>query len=165
MSRFISRCKNSRDGEVYLIAHDRLLERTAFQRLFDDIPMTDYIYDKKSRLGRTFLWIGPQGGHTPLHRDLANVYLIQIKGRKLVKMLPPFFTHKLKADSGYFSKTLASELFNIESAKENFIQEIIHPGEMLFIPVGWWHDIIALDPVISITGNNFVYPNTFPNIF
>ncbi|MDO3529879.1 aminotransferase class III-fold pyridoxal phosphate-dependent enzyme [Ralstonia pseudosolanacearum] len=30
-----------------------------------------------------FFWLGPKGAKTPLHRDLGNVFLVQVWGRKL----------------------------------------------------------------------------------
>ena len=32
-------------------------------------------------------------------------------------------------------------------------------GEMLFIPVGWWHQVTALDFSVSATYTNFLWPN------
>ncbi|WP_223259828.1 hypothetical protein [Ralstonia pseudosolanacearum] len=30
-----------------------------------------------------FFWLGPKGAKTPLHRDLGNVFLVLVRGRKL----------------------------------------------------------------------------------
>ena len=35
------------------------------------------------------------------------------------------------------------------------------PGEILFVPVGWWHHVRALDWSISVSFANFVFPNTY----
>jgi ribosomal protein L16 Arg81 hydroxylase len=35
------------------------------------------------------------------------------------------------------------------------------PGEVLFLPVGWWHYVQALDVSITITFNNFKFPNEY----
>lgn len=31
------------------------------------------------------------------------------------------------------------------------LQAILEPGDMLYIPQGWWHDIRSLDPSISVS--------------
>jgi hypothetical protein len=32
-------------------------------------------------------------------------------------------------------------------------------GEILFVPLGWWHQVKALDFSMTITYTNFVWPN------
>ena len=34
---------------------------------------------------------------------------------------------------------------------------VVGPGEALFVPVGWWHSVEALEPSISLSFINFVY--------
>ena len=35
------------------------------------------------------------------------------------------------------------------------------PGEVLFVPVGWWHHVRALDWSITLSLTNFVFPNRY----
>jgi ribosomal protein L16 Arg81 hydroxylase len=37
----------------------------------------------------------------------------------------------------------------------------VRPGDVLFIPVGWWHWVESLSPSVSVSFVNFSYPNTF----
>jgi ribosomal protein L16 Arg81 hydroxylase len=41
------------------------------------------------------------------------------------------------------------------------LEVLVHPGEALFIPVGWWHHVEALETSISVSFTNFLFPNTF----
>jgi ribosomal protein L16 Arg81 hydroxylase len=34
---------------------------------------------------------------------------------------------------------------------------VLSPGELLFVPVGWWHQVRALEPSISIALTGFVF--------
>lgn len=42
----------------------------------------------------------------------------------------------------------------------------LDPGDMLFIPIGWWHQVRALNFSVMLTCTNFLWPNlgheTFP---
>lgn len=37
----------------------------------------------------------------------------------------------------------------------------LRAGEVLFLPVGWWHYLTALDISINVTFNRFLFPNEF----
>jgi ribosomal protein L16 Arg81 hydroxylase len=41
------------------------------------------------------------------------------------------------------------------------INLILQPGEVLFMPVGWWHHVRALDVSVTVSFTNFVFPNHF----
>jgi len=36
---------------------------------------------------------------------------------------------------------------------------LLEPGEILFVPVGWWHQVKALDFSVTLTFTNFRWPN------
>ena len=159
----------STEAPPYLIAHDRLLDRPPFDALLDDVIFDRRYFDPNGpKAGRVFFWMGGAATMTPLHRDLSNVYLAQISGRKLIRMLPSKQLHQAYNEVGYHSEAdfdkLDFEKFPL--LKDAWIMEtIIKPGELLFIPLGWWHFVKSLDTTISITGNNFAFPNTFTSIF
>ena len=48
------------------------------------------------------------------------------------------------------------------------IELVLEPGEALFLPVGWWHAVRAIDLSLSVSFTNFVFPNSYhwdnPNI-
>jgi hypothetical protein len=152
----------------YLIAHDRLLDKNPFKSLLKDINFDSRYFDGQNTNGRVFFWLGPTSSRTPLHRDLANVYLAQIKGRKVVKMIPAKQMHLVYNEVGYHSEV---DLDNYSSddfpllKKAYVVEEIINPGELLFIPVGWWHSVKSLDTTVTITGNNFKFNNSIRAIF
>ena len=111
------------------------------------------------------IWIGPGGTFTPLHHDLTNNLLAQIVGRKRVIMAAPNETPKLYNDLHVFSEVanLADPGLDLDEfprlSQVRTLDLILEPGEMLFLPIGWWHQVEALDFSVSMTYTNFVWRN------
>jgi Cupin-like domain len=161
--------RSPRTGDrPYLIAHDRLLDKAPFRSLLEDIDFDPRYLDGKDTRGRVFFWLGPPGSMTPMHRDLGNVYLAQIMGRKLIRLVPSKELHLMYNEFGYHSEAdfdaLSFDDFPLLKGA-HIIEEVIRPGDFLFIPVGWWHFVKSLDTTITITGNNFRFPNALRPIF
>lgn len=160
--------KNETTNKYYLIAHDRLLDKAPFKTLLADINFDSRYLDGRVTHDRVFFFLGPAGCMTPMHRDLGNVYLAQIKGRKLVKMIPSKQMHLVYNEIGYHTE-VDFENFSFDNfpllKKAHIIEEVINPGDLLFIPVGWWHSVKSLDTTISITGTNFNWNNSIRPIF
>jgi ribosomal protein L16 Arg81 hydroxylase len=49
----------------------------------------------------------------------------------------------------------------IYSRDATIIDIVVEPGEVLFMPVGWWHHVRALDAGMTVSFANFVFPNRF----
>jgi len=47
-------------------------------------------------------------------------------------------------------------------AKANPVQTVLHPGEAIIVPKGWWHYALSLDPSITVM-RNFYEQNTNVN--
>ena len=41
----------------------------------------------------------------------------------------------------------------------------IGPGDLLFLPVGWWHHVLGLEISITMTFTNFVFDNDFYSFY
>lgn len=158
-------------NDYYLVANNHLLENEEFEPLLGDIePFAEYLAPE-TWAGRVFFWYGPAGTLTPLHHDLGNIFMAQVRGRKRVILIPPYQTHLVYNDLGVFS---AVDCESPDYAKHplfahvNKIEVVLEPGEVLFLPVGWWHQVRALDVSITVSFMNFVFPNQYdwfsPNI-
>lgn len=111
----------------------------------------------KLRKPPTF-WLGPAGIVTPVHFDSAHNLLVQIHGRKKLLLISPRqsgFLYYPSLDLGHVNYSPV----DVESPDyDRFprfkqatpIEVQLEPGEILFIPVRWWHYARALQDTISL---------------
>ncbi|AVD95481.1 hypothetical protein C4Q27_25275 [Pseudomonas sp. SWI36] len=154
--------------DFYLMSQDQLLRRVAFRELLKHIDCTqDGIFDEDTKAQCTHFWLGPKGAVTPMHRDQNNVYLAQIIGRKKVKLVPPLAIARMHNHEGHHSSinfdAIDFDKFN-NAQRLRVLEVVISPGDLLFIPVAWWHHVTSLDLTLSISGTNFRYENSFPQL-
>ena len=97
---------------------------------------------------------------TPLHHDTSNILFAQLHGRKRFFLAAPTETALLEGAVGVYAG-LDPEKPAASRADVRFLRVDLEPGEMLFIPVGWWHHVRALDVSVSVALNGFVRPNDF----
>lgn len=154
--------------KYYLMSQDKLLRRVAFRRLLKDIDCSiGGIFSESAKSDDIHLWLGPKGSVTPLHRDQNNIYLAQILGRKRVRLLSSLALDRVYNEQGHHSliNLDAIDLERFDRARNlKFMEAVIAPGDLLFIPVAWWHHVTSLDISISISGTNFIYDNEYPQL-
>jgi len=151
-------------NDYYMVATNENLFKAELKDLLKDIiPWPEYL-DRSANSCKPYLSFGPAGTITPLHYDPLNLFLAQIYGRKLVKMISPNQKHLVYNHASAYSEV---DLNNIDYAKYprfkdvNLIEIILNPGEVLFLPVTWWHYVKALEISISINLTNFIWPNNY----
>ena len=130
----------------------------------DVIAFPEYL-NRKTSEQQMSIWIGPAGAVTPLHHDLVNVILAQVRGRKRVSLIPSWQLHRVYNNREVFS---AVDFDNPKlDAFPRFkaikpLTVTLHPGQALLIPVGWWHHVRSLSLSISVTFTHFRKRNRFP---
>jgi len=164
-AEFVDMVMNGKESnDYYLTARNNFFARPGVRVLLGDVePFPEYLKADDSGDG-VYLWFGPKGTITPLHHDLMNIFMAQVQGRKQVKLVPPseldlIYNHHAvysmvdcaQPDYGRFPKFRDATVIDVELA----------PGEVLFLPVGWWHYVKALDTSITVSFNNFLFPNEF----
>jgi hypothetical protein len=128
--------------------------------LWDDIGTIEGILaPERERDG--FFWMGPEGTITPFHHDLTNNLLAQIAGRKRVKLVAAYDAALMKNDRHCFSQWKGEDLpaGPPRKNKPRVMEVVLEPGDALFLPVGWWHHVEALDFTIGMSFTNFAWPN------
>lgn len=143
-------------NDAYLVARGRALERSRLRELLDEVRMPDGYLAMERALGAAQLWLGPAGTVTPLHHDTSNILFCQVHGRKRWRLVSPWESTLLDdARSIYGGRDPERDDMGDVLVKE----VVLEPGEALFVPVGWWHHVRALDASISLAFVNFAFPN------
>lgn len=144
----------------YMTANNSETNAATFERLWDDIVWPDYLQRADHPLGNGWLWYGPRDSFTPLHHDLTNNLMAQFRGRKLVKLVAPFESAHIANHEHRYS-LVDLDALDLEEfpamADVTIFETVIGPGDMLFIPAGWWHSVRALDVSVTVTFPNFVW--------
>lgn len=155
-------------NDYYMTAGNASANRYVLQALWDDIVMPPELTEDAGAQDRTFFWLGPAGTVTPLHHDLTNNFMAQVCGRKRVRMISPANTPLLYNQRHCFSRVDIDSVDEQEFPlfRDAHIYDVeLQPGELLFLPVGWWHHVIALDVSITVTFTNFRSTNDFTSFY
>jgi Cupin-like domain len=102
------------------------------------------------------LFISGRGARTRLHRDpfLTEAMLCQFHGEKRVVFYEPRHAEALMRDGVFVDPDAVDHmLFPKFEGIEPAYDDILRPGEILFIASGWFHDVRTLSDSISITWN------------
>ena len=91
-------------------------------------------------------WVAPRGATTPLHYDRHPNYLCHVVGRKLVYLWSPD-TPTIPRNAPPAENTSPLDAASLVDACE--LRADLRPGDVLFIPEGWWHYVVT--PVTSIS--------------
>jgi len=149
-------------NDIYMTANNHAHNRQALAALWHDVgDIPGYLNDEPGRDG--FLWIGPKGTITPWHHDLTNNLLLQVSGTKRVRLAASHEIARMRNGRHCFSDWGGEKLEAGPATADRpaVLCVDILPGDMLFIPVGWWHHVEALDVTIGMSFTNFAADNDF----
>ncbi len=151
-------------NDIYMTAKNGGANASALRELWDGIVQIPEYLDGTNPANRGFFWIGPPGTITPTHHDLTNNFMAQITGRKRVHLVDGLQVANLYNHLHVYSEV---DLENVDYDRFPRMRNVdilchdLAPGELLFIPVGWWHRVRALDFSTTVTFTNFLFDNDF----
>jgi ribosomal protein L16 Arg81 hydroxylase len=160
MAEFLDLAESRSANDAYITAYNNDRNAAALAPLDADIGTPPAFLTS----GMGMKWIGPAGTFTPLHFDLTNNLLAQVTGRKQIVLLPPSETRHLAHSRHVFSDMhdITDEvcLRKYPAARRARRYEIeLRAGEMLFVPIGWWHQVRSLEFSTMLTFTNFIWAN------
>jgi lysine-specific demethylase 8 len=141
------------EEQVYLKEFD-LLRR--FPELRADLRRKQLF--PRGSLSACSAWIGPTGARTGLHYDLLDNLAITISGTKRFYLAPPGTvehagTVSRKYDAwARLSRLGVAELTAGHVTTDDFFVIDLEPGDMLYVPAGWWHEVVNLSASMLLSG-------------
>jgi hypothetical protein len=161
-SEIAARLAGDPSNDFYVTANNADANRATFAPLYaeiDEIP--GILRPGGARNG--FIWIGPKGTVTPWHHDLTNNLLLQLVGRKRVRMVASHDAPLMRNHRHCFSSWKTDELLPGPAGEDRpaVLECEIGPGDALFLPVGWWHHVEGLDQHIGMSFTDFAWNNDF----
>lgn len=103
------------------------------------------------------VWVGPGGTNSKFHYDQDHNLFAQVYGRKRVILAAPRFCEQLYP----INKSWGDAYSPINPTRPDLdryprfaevecFESVLGPGDMLYIPLRWWHDVTALEGSISV---------------
>ena len=152
-------------NNFYITAGNSGVNETALAPLWPDTePALEAYLDTRSSSRNGFFWMGPRGTFTPLHHDLTHNFMAQVMGRKHIWLVNPLHTPSIYNQLHCFSDV---DLRKVDFDRHPLMRDVevfehvLEPGELLFIPIGWWHQVVGVDTTITMTYTNFRWPNDY----
>lgn len=151
-------------NDYYMTANNEALRRPEFAALLADIGSLPPACDRALLPHRSSFWFGPAGTLTPLHHDTIMLFHTQVVGRKRWRFISPLQTPSLYNYNNVFSPIDLDrpDLDRYPRFREATVLDVVvQPGETVFLPLGWWHQVISLDVSLSFSYSNLDVPNEY----
>jgi lysine-specific demethylase 8 len=105
-------------------------------------------------------WIGPAHARTGLHHDLLDNVAVTLRGKKRFCLLPPGSVEAAGMVSKKFDRWARLSMLGVDDLVRMADQVAVpapqvvdlDPGDALYIPHGWWHEVVNLEASVLLSG-------------
>lgn len=151
-------------NDFYMTAKNASSNASFLRQVLDTSTVCPELLDGTRSQGSVFLWIGPKGTFTPCHHDLTNNLFLQVKGAKSFRLASSLAMLEVGNDLHCYTKT---DLAEVDRGRLKAglppvsFTVTVNEGDVLFIPLGWWHEVTGTEQSISVSATNFRAKNDF----
>ncbi|GAA0252226.1 hypothetical protein GCM10010492_60900 [Saccharothrix mutabilis subsp. mutabilis] len=113
------------------------------------------LFDYQRSLNAANLWISHRGVFTQSHFDELENFNIALEGRKRFVLAPPgsFDYYPRSIRRGFGDKSRAPDFDDVDARRFPRLaaklarrrEVVLEPGQMLYLPLGWWHQAESLE--------------------
>ena len=165
---------HARDDSPMYAFDGNVFDREQTRELLDDFAVPDWFAEdlfqyvgKKRRPPYRWIVFGPPRSGSSVHIDplATSAWNALISGRKRWALYPPGTMDKatikprgigLDGESVTWFNVMYPRTLTAEWKSKGLpppIDVIQHPGEIMFVPDGWWHAVLNLDHTMAVTQN------------
>lgn len=159
-------------GDIESLAEDVPMDQ-AVQDFYGELR---YYYQlpqqptEEEQLVRFALWMGSKGAYTNAHYDSVHNFYLQIYGTKRFFLFPPAALEELylfprvhpnarqsridfnvPPDAEYMRRHFPKFIGNSEEGPMRGFVIDLQPGQLLYLPPGWFHSVLAVSTSISVS--------------
>lgn len=155
MAEAIDKVSQATESGHYYILKQSI--QSDLPELLEDVPLPTWAESINNRY-QAYLWFGQASNTAQLHFDMPNNIFIQVRGRKKVRLCSPEQSALLYPVQGSMSSV--SQILDIDNCDlekfstlkdAKFLEFVLEPGDLMFIPTGWWHQVNSLETAISVS--------------
>ena len=162
LREFVNVVETANSNDSYMTAGNSMMRGPLASLVAQIKPLPGFLTEHHPQ--SLDMWLGPAGTVTHCHQDLTNTLYVQAYGTKRFYLVPPYEA-ELIYDGRNLFHTVDPETVNLRVhpafARAAVTELVLEPGDVLFIPVGWFHHVRALTASVSISFINFAATNLF----
>ncbi|KAJ3073808.1 hypothetical protein HDU98_000660 [Podochytrium sp. JEL0797] len=143
----------------YLAQHDLFAQVPS---LYNEIRVPEYCYlsypSQTLHDVKISAWFGPGNTVSPLHTDPHMNIFAQAMGRKYLRLHAPCETPNVYPhEGGMLTNTSQVDIEHVDHNQfpryrdSVFEDVVLEPGDLLFMPKGWWHFVKSGGPSFSVS--------------